>query len=227
MESLRRLHVTKRPHQSLTPIRPELATVMLNLARLPRGSGSASASGGSSGSSGNSGRLLDPFCGSGSFLLLAAQHQLSLQQAVGCDVHLSEADAVSPAHGDDGAAIADNFAEFGLPTPDLIRANIFTPVFRQRRRYAAAAAASAGAEGIFDAIVTDPPYGTRERCHAEGQQQQQQQQGGGGGDGEMLINDGSLGYYIEDYTGQNLNTSSYTAFSSVVRLFVRIIGLCL
>ena len=52
MESLRRLHVTKRPHQSLTPIRPELATVMLNLARLPRGSGSASGSGGSSGSSG-------------------------------------------------------------------------------------------------------------------------------------------------------------------------------
>ena len=167
MQTLRDMKTTSRPHQGLTPIRPELATVMLNLAQLPTVGG----------------RLLDPFCGSGSFLLLAAQHCGVGLQSIGCDTHLSEA-IINATDGDDGATVGDNFTNFNLEQPELIRANVFTPAFRRC------------SARLYDAIVTDPPYGTRERCTVNPGDTSAATKG--------LIADGSHGYYIGDYTGQEM-----------------------
>ena len=136
LRELRRYHVAQRPLQGLTPIKPELAFVMSNLARLRR-----------------SGTVLDPFCGSGS-LLIPAAHIGAL--AFGADVnrsHLVQQGQDEPeGRQEPSRSVAANFRRLGLPPPEILCDDIFKPSW------------GAGAE--FDAIVADPPYGTREQRHA-------------------------------------------------------------
>lgn len=48
-----------------------------------------------------------------------------------------------------GRCVASNFEQYGLPVPELVRADMADLGLRE------------GSAGIFDAIVTDPPYGVR------------------------------------------------------------------
>ena len=134
--TLQRYHVSARPHQGLTAIKPELAFVMSNLAGLTDASP----------------LILDPFAGTGS-LLLPASH-LGFYPC-GADIELGATDVIigkkqgGRGDGAPGSGVAANFKHLGLTPPELIQGNIFTPAWASRRA------------GVFDAIVADPPYGLR------------------------------------------------------------------
>ena len=84
----------------------------------------------------------DPFVGTGSILLTAA---LRGAYAFGTDIDLRVLRGRSPDEN-----IASNFKQYGLPPPELVRCDnaIYHRHFRQHLP-------------LFDAIVTDPPYGIR------------------------------------------------------------------
>jgi len=48
-----------------------------------------------------------------------------------------------------GRNAASNFAQYGLPRPEMVRSDALAPAFRELP------------DGFFDAIITDPPYGIR------------------------------------------------------------------
>jgi methylase of polypeptide subunit release factors len=86
-------------------------------------------------------RVFDPCCGSGGLLLCAAA--LGARRLAGCDI-----DAESLA----GAAI--NIRAFGFAPAELHAADILRPA-------GSAASEPEGGEGMYDAIVCDPPYGMK------------------------------------------------------------------
>lgn len=134
--TLQRYHVSARPHQGLTAIKPELAFLMSNLAGLTEASP----------------LILDPFAGTGS-LLLAASH-LGLLPC-GADIELGATEVIigkkqgGRGDGAPGSGVVANFKHLGLTPPELIQGDIFSPAWASRRA------------GVFDAIVADPPYGLR------------------------------------------------------------------
>eukprot|EP00611_Tribonema_gayanum_P007123 TRINITY_DN1648_c4_g1_i1.p1 TRINITY_DN1648_c4_g1~~TRINITY_DN1648_c4_g1_i1.p1 ORF type:complete len:572 (-),score=191.34 TRINITY_DN1648_c4_g1_i1:16-1731(-) len=88
--------------------------------------------------------ILDPFVGTGSILVAAAQFGAV---CIGTDID------PRPLHGrGDGANIFSNFDQFGLPHPDVVRSDnaLFAGHFK-----------GGIVDGLFDGIVTDPPYGIR------------------------------------------------------------------
>jgi tRNA (guanine10-N2)-methyltransferase len=104
----------------------ELAFVMANLAKVRRGS-----------------VVYDPFVGTGSILVACALRGAG--HVVGSDIDIRVLRGKGP-----GQNIGSNFAQFGLPRPELLRTDnaIYRRHFRAHRP-------------LYDAIVTDPPYGIR------------------------------------------------------------------
>jgi tRNA G10 N-methylase Trm11 len=86
--------------------------------------------------------VLDPFCGTGGLLLAAAA--FGANTTVGVDVNASV----------DVSRVASNFHHLGLTPP---RAYLFGDVTTPEVQ------ARVAELGPFDAIITDPPYGKRER----------------------------------------------------------------
>lgn len=90
--------------------------------------------------------VLDPFCGTGS-ILVAAAHFKAL--VFGCDIDMrvlrgwSVGRSVGETHGN----IFTNFDVYGLERPEIIRNDVSLNIWRS--------------EGLFDAVVCDPPYGIR------------------------------------------------------------------
>lgn len=91
----------------------------------------------------------DPFVGTGSILLTAA---LRGAYAFGTDIDLRVLRGRSQTEN-----IASNFSQYGLPPPELVRSDnaIYHRHFRQHLP-------------LFDAIVTDPPYGIRAGARKSG-----------------------------------------------------------
>ena len=83
--------------------------------------------------------VLEPFVGTGS-IAVAIEKQGGL--SIGTDI-----DFRVLVLGKVGRTIASNYAQYGLGTPELIRGDNSLPALRR--------------SSIFDAIVTDPPYGVR------------------------------------------------------------------
>ncbi|KAK7197849.1 methyltransferase-like protein [Novymonas esmeraldas] len=152
-----------RPYIGTTSMPPEESLVMANLSRVSRGH-----------------LVYDPFCGTGS-LLVAAAHcgahtfgsdtdgramragtakgqtspQMQQQRRLALAAHpaarvcaLSEEERVLP-------SMLTNFRLYGLPPPDRARMN-----FSAWPHMWHTSTGSSG--GIFDSIITDPPYGLRE-----------------------------------------------------------------
>lgn len=93
--------------------------------------------------------VFDPFVGTGSILLTAA---LRGAYAFGTDIDLRVLRGRSQDEN-----IASNFKQYGLPPPELVRCDnaIYHRHFRQHLP-------------LFDAIVTDPPYGIRAGARKSG-----------------------------------------------------------
>lgn len=91
----------------------------------------------------------DPFVGTGSILLTAA---LRGAYAFGTDIDLRVLRGRSQTEN-----IVTNFSQYGLPPPELVRSDnaIYHRHFRQHLP-------------LFDAIVTDPPYGIRAGARKSG-----------------------------------------------------------
>eukprot|EP01006_Ploeotia_vitrea_P041775 TRINITY_DN66572_c0_g4_i1.p1 TRINITY_DN66572_c0_g4~~TRINITY_DN66572_c0_g4_i1.p1 ORF type:complete len:527 (+),score=61.52 TRINITY_DN66572_c0_g4_i1:40-1620(+) len=83
--------------------------------------------------------VIDPFCGTASILTGCAY--------LGAKVFGSELDSRVLA-GKDGNDIFSNFAQYSLPEPELLRGDMSRRFFWRNCE-------------MFDAIVTDPPYGSR------------------------------------------------------------------
>jgi len=99
----------------------------------------------------------DPFVGTGSILLTAA---LRGAQTFGTDIDLRVLRGRNPNEN-----IVSNFQQYGLPPPELVRSDnsIYHRHFRKHLP-------------LFDAIVTDPPYGIRAGARKSGSRR---------GDGEV------------------------------------------
>lgn len=189
--TLQRYRITARPHGGATPIQPELAFVMSNLAGLSH----------------SSSVVLDPYAGTGSLLLPAAHWGLS---PYGGDVQLgaTNGELVVGRHGGvqvrsqrdhcgegaPGSGVSANFRHLGLPPPQLVQANIFRSPWTPR--------------GVYDAVVADPPYGTRE-----------QQVGT-----ESAIRDTRIGpsgtsqCYVSDYTGAEMVALVFAMVEPLLKL---------
>mmetsp|Transcript_4706 Transcript_4706/g.8847 ORF Transcript_4706/g.8847 Transcript_4706/m.8847 type:complete len:429 (-) Transcript_4706:212-1498(-) len=90
--------------------------------------------------------ILDPFCGTGS-ILVAAAHFKAL--CFGCDIDMRvlRGWSVGRSTSDSPGNIFTNFDVYGLEYPEIIRNDVSLNIWRQ--------------EGLFDAVICDPPYGIR------------------------------------------------------------------
>jgi len=98
--------------------------------------------------------VMDPFCGTGSILIWAAK--------LGAHVLGGDIDLLTlrgKALGEKGNKnVFDNFAQYGLPPPEIVRAD------NHMRPWTGARGGVSGDEGDpgwLDSIVADPPYGIR------------------------------------------------------------------
>jgi tRNA (guanine10-N2)-methyltransferase len=87
--------------------------------------------------------VYDPFVGTGSILVACALRGAG--HVVGSDIDIRVLRGKGP-----GRTIGANFAQFGLTRPELLRTDnaVYPRHFRSHRP-------------LYDAIVTDPPYGIR------------------------------------------------------------------
>jgi tRNA (guanine10-N2)-methyltransferase len=116
----------KRAYLGPTSMDAELAFVMASLGKVKVGS-----------------FVYDPFVGTGSILVACALKGAA--HVVGADIDIRVLRGRSPTEN-----IQSNFAQFGLPRPELLRTD--NAIYhRHYRRHAT----------LYDAIVTDPPYGIR------------------------------------------------------------------
>ncbi|CAE8721362.1 unnamed protein product, partial [Polarella glacialis] len=93
-----------RPYISISSTRPEFAFLMANLARISAGA-----------------KVLDPVCGSGGLLLVAAACGALRLHGIDANREVIEGRLSPPRglRGKAGAGISDNFAALGLPLPRL------------------------------------------------------------------------------------------------------------
>ncbi|CAD2222409.1 tRNA guanosine-2'-O-methyltransferase TRM11 [Angomonas deanei] len=156
---LHRYDLRRRPYIGTTSMPPEESLLMSNLCGVVRGS-----------------VVLDPFCGTGSILVAAAHYgaqtmgtdadgramragtnkgkvspQLIQQRKLALACYSAEQLARLTPEELELPDMWTNFKVYGLPPPDRVRMNF--SVWQQTWR-------SEG--GLFDAILTDPPYGLRE-----------------------------------------------------------------
>ena len=121
----------KRAYLGPTSMDTELSLIMTNLAHVKPDS-----------------VVIDPFVGTGSILLTSA---LRGAYCVGTDID------IRVLRGKGGANVFANFAQYGLPRPELIRSD--NALYDRHFRHS---------QPIYDAIVTDPPYGIRAGARRSG-----------------------------------------------------------
>lgn len=115
--------------------------------------------------------VIDPFVGTGSVLIPCATHgaicfgtDIDIRVLLGTGVGVSGGGAPVDSDGDKRVNIVSNFKQYGLPLPELIRAdNSLSPMVTKCR-------------GYFDAVVCDPPYGIRAGARKSGRKRPKQLQ---------------------------------------------------
>ncbi|RLN31579.1 hypothetical protein BBJ28_00022959 [Nothophytophthora sp. Chile5] len=117
--------------------------------------------------------VMDPFVGTGSVLIPCATHgamcygtDIDIRVLLGTGVGVTGAGVVPTAKHEDGSQakqrvnVVTNFKQYGLPLPELVRAdNSMSPLIRR-------------CSGFFDAVVCDPPYGIRAGARKSGRKRQ-------------------------------------------------------
>ncbi|CAI5724200.1 unnamed protein product [Hyaloperonospora brassicae] len=114
--------------------------------------------------------VIDPFVGTGSVLIPCGTHgatcfgtDIDIRVLLGTGVGVTGAGAVLMDGFSDGKArvnVITNFKQYGLPLPELIRAdNSDSPLAKR-------------CCGFFDAVVCDPPYGIRAGARKSGRKRQ-------------------------------------------------------
>ncbi|KAF4316857.1 hypothetical protein BBO99_00006304 [Phytophthora kernoviae] len=117
--------------------------------------------------------VIDPFVGTGSVLIPCGTHgamcygtDIDIRVLLGTGVGVSGAGAVPAAEKADDSDtkgrvnVVTNFKQYGLPLPELVRAdNSMSPLVQQ-------------CQGFFDAVVCDPPYGIRAGARKSGRKRQ-------------------------------------------------------
>ncbi|CAH0473483.1 unnamed protein product [Peronospora belbahrii] len=104
--------------------------------------------------------VIDPFVGTGSVLIPCGTHgamcygtDIDIRVLLGTGVGVSGAKVVD---GETRVNVVTNFKQYGLPLPELLRAdNSVSPLVTRCR-------------GFFDAVVCDPPYGIRAGARKSG-----------------------------------------------------------
>lgn len=149
-EALGALDLSRRAFLGSSTLPPDRALVLCNL--------------GLAAANGEQTAVVDPYCGSGGILLVAA---VLGARVVGSDLDWRVVSdnrmplgfppsAGRPQRGTEAVCMADNFDEAGLPRPRaLLTLDVNAPD-------AAARLLAANGGQRFDALVTDPPYGRRE-----------------------------------------------------------------
>ncbi|OWZ13961.1 TRNA guanosine-2'-O-methyltransferase [Phytophthora megakarya] len=114
--------------------------------------------------------VIDPFVGTGSVLIPCGTHgamcygtDIDIRVLLGTGVGVTGAGVVPTDEKSDGKErvnVTTNFKQYGLPLPELVRAdNSMSPLVKQCR-------------GFFDAVVCDPPYGIRAGARKSGRKRQ-------------------------------------------------------
>ncbi|KAG5487106.1 hypothetical protein LSCM1_07778 [Leishmania martiniquensis] len=155
----------KRPYIGTTSMPPEESLVMANMSGVCRGH-----------------YVYDPFCGTGSLLIAAAHYgartfgsdadgramragtekgkmspQMQQQRRLALAAYPEEQLCVLSVEERASPSMITNFKLYGLPPPDRARMN-----FAEWPRAWHTRGLPYGLGGIFDSIITDPPYGLRE-----------------------------------------------------------------
>ncbi|GMF42393.1 unnamed protein product [Phytophthora fragariaefolia] len=114
--------------------------------------------------------VIDPFVGTGSVLIPCGTHgamcygtDIDIRVLLGTGVGVMGAGAVPADEKSEGKVrvnVVTNFKQYGLPLPELVRAdNSMSPLVKQ-------------CKGFFDAVVCDPPYGIRAGARKSGRKRQ-------------------------------------------------------
>ncbi|KAK1935506.1 tRNA (guanine(10)-N2)-methyltransferase [Phytophthora citrophthora] len=114
--------------------------------------------------------VIDPFVGTGSVLIPCGTHgamcygtDIDIRVLLGTGVGVTGAGVVpteEKSDGKDRVNVTTNFKQYGLPLPELVRAdNSMSPLVKQ-------------CKGFFDAVVCDPPYGIRAGARKSGRKRQ-------------------------------------------------------
>ncbi|GLE07906.1 hypothetical protein PINS_up018735 [Pythium insidiosum] len=141
----------RRAYIGPTSMESEMALLMANMALVQRGD-----------------VVIDPFVGTGSVLIPCATHgavcfgtDIDIRVLLGTGVGVSGAGASSDNNSNNNSSsdrvnVVSNFEQYGLPLPELVRAdNSLNPLVTRCR-------------GFFDAVVCDPPYGIRAGARKSG-----------------------------------------------------------
>ncbi|TYZ59231.1 hypothetical protein PybrP1_002239 [[Pythium] brassicae (nom. inval.)] len=141
----------RRAYIGPTSMESEMALLMSNMAMVQPGD-----------------LVIDPFVGTGSVLIPCGTHgavcfgtDIDIRVLLGIGVGVSGGGATDELLRDDTngqprANVLSNFRQYGLPAPELIRAdNSRSPLVARCR-------------GLFDAVVCDPPYGIRAGARKSG-----------------------------------------------------------
>lgn len=111
--------------------------------------------------------VIDPFVGTGSVLIPCGTHgaicfgtDIDIRVLLGTGVGVTGGGAseelITEKDGQPRVNVTTNFKQYGLPLPELIRAdNSLSPIMERCR-------------GYFDAVVCDPPYGIRAGARKSG-----------------------------------------------------------
>ena len=201
-DELERLAVGARPHCGVTPLKPQLAMLAANLARVRRGA-----------------LVLDPFVGSGSFL--AGASSLGAH-CFGADIAMSE--LLGSASGGDGGGsdndggqgVFANFDAMALPRPELLCANVLRSPLGAPAGTADARQHAASAH--LDAIIADPPYGMRKARHAAHSRGGMGGASGARGKGTAESGGGSGCYDARAASGEELHTAVCAMIEPVLQL---------
>ncbi|KAJ0392891.1 hypothetical protein P43SY_000991 [Pythium insidiosum] len=137
----------RRAYIGPTSMESEMALLMANMALVQRGD-----------------LVIDPFVGTGSVLIPCATHgavcfgtDIDIRVLLGTGVGVSGAGATTASAEDTARVnVITNFKQYGLPLPELVRAdNSLNPLVER-------------CHGLFDAVVCDPPYGIRAGARKSG-----------------------------------------------------------
>ncbi|EEY65292.1 tRNA guanosine-2'-O-methyltransferase, putative [Phytophthora infestans T30-4] len=143
----------RRAYIGPTSMESEMALLMCNMALVQHGD-----------------LVIDPFVGTGSVLIPCGTHgamcygtDIDIRVLLGTGVGVTGAGVVpidTRSDGKERVNVITNFKQYGLPLPELVRAdNSMSPLTRQ-------------CKGFFDAVVCDPPYGIRAGARKSGRKRQ-------------------------------------------------------
>jgi tRNA (guanine10-N2)-methyltransferase len=158
-EELKKYDLKKRLYLGPTSLDPALALIMSNMAGVQRGN-----------------VVFDPFVGTAS-ILVAMSHFGAICFGADIDTRVLRgemyAGAADKKVDDKKRDIFENFKEYGLEIPELVRMD--NHLFDRHAVVCTDVIDSNGSvveRGMFDAIVTDPPYGIRAGAKKSGKRKQ-------------------------------------------------------